>query len=113
MVLPKIIFGKYAIVFYTNFGMTWQGGRCYGPVITIRPKYYGVDRGILEHELVHSRQFWNPRKWFWGTLKWEVEAYKEQLRYYADDRTERFAQSICDHYGLNVKQEDVIKLLQA
>lgn len=44
-------------------------------------------------------------------LKAEVEAYKEQLKFYKDDRTNLFAGFISTKYGLNITKEEAIKLL--
>ncbi len=54
---------------------------------------------LLEHELVHTRQFWNPLKWFKGKLWWEVEAFKEQAKWYSDDRSNAFARLISTNYA--------------
>jgi predicted transcriptional regulator len=67
---------------------------------------------MLEHELVHSRQFWNPRKWFIGKLAREVEAYREQLKWHPD-RADIFATILSTRYGLNITKEEALKLLTA
>lgn len=74
-------------------------GYTIGPVILIRPGSRG-DRGLLEHERVHVRQFFNPAKWFWSKLEKEVEAYREQAKWYPDDRIPRFAEMIATKYGI-------------
>ena len=113
----KIKLGKYAIVFYIgwdnwSFGVNagFQG-TSYGPIIFIRPRCID-DRGMLEHELVHSRQFWNPRKWFWSKLDREVEAYREQLKWHPD-RLEIFATILATRYRLNITKEEATALLKA
>lgn len=109
----KIRFGKYGIIFYTYYCIPApHAGVTYGPFVFIKPSKLD-DRGLLEHELVHTRQFWNPRKWFWGVLKWEVEAYREQLKWYTDDRTEIFAGFIATRYGLDITIDEAIALLKA
>ena len=42
----------------------------------------------------------------------EVEAYKRQLRYYDDDRSELFAGFIAARYNLNITKENALKLLK-
>jgi len=71
------------------------------------------DRGLLEHELVHTRQFWNPLKWFKGKLWWEVEAFKEQAKWYSEDRSHAFASLISTSYGLDISVEKTEKLLKS
>lgn len=107
---------KYGLVIYTNYGVR-MGGVTYGPLVLIKPKYK-EDRGLLEHELTHTKQFWNPLKWFKGKLWWEVEAYREQLKWYPyANQTERlqkawlFAGFIATKYDLPVTQEEAFKLL--
>jgi hypothetical protein len=87
--------------------------------IKIRPSYKD-DIGLLNHEIEHVRQFWRYGLLVHQVLyplskqyrlKCEVEAYKIQLKYYTDDRTELFAEFICNNYSLNVEKEDVIKML--
>lgn len=100
---------KYGLVIYTNYGVR-MGGITYGPLVLIKPKYK-EDRGLLEHELTHTKQFWNPLKWFKGKLAWEVEAYREQLKWYPDDRSWQLAWFIANKYGLDITQEEAHKLL--
>jgi len=113
----RIKFGRYAIVFYIGWNNWSFGvnagfkGTTYGPIIFIRPSCID-DRGMLEHELVHSRQFWNPRKWFWSKLEREVEAYREQLKWHPD-RAEIFATIISTRYGINITKEEALALLKA
>ena len=119
--------------------------------IYVRPKYIiKRDEGIINHELVHVRQFYRPiiiamllsvpmllipffwpfimlilfvgyktHTWLltssrtrnWYVLRCEVEAYRKQLQYYSNDRSELFAKFISAGYGLNISQEDALKLL--
>lgn len=108
---------KSGIVVYSDINgrsigvFSGHGGTTFGPFVFIRAKHI-EDRGLLEHELVHTRQFWNPKKWFWGKLRWEVEAYKEQLKWYPDDKTEQFARALATKYGLNISVEAAILLLK-
>ena len=79
----------YPLTFYTDkFLEPWQGGRCAGPVILIRPKYRD-DVGIYKHELEHIKQGFrtfglhailyniSDRYALWA----EVRAYQEQMKW--------------------------------
>jgi chorismate mutase len=90
-----------------------MAGCAYGPVILIRPAYR-EDRGLLEHELEHRRQ-WLRSFGLHGLLYllsdryklWaEVAAYKRQL-IYSPGRERRFAEFIATRYGLSVSVEEV------
>ena len=109
MNFPTIALKKYGLVIYTNFGVR-LGGVSYGPLVLIRPKYI-QDRGLLEHELVHTRQFWNPRKWFMSKLDREVEAYREQLKWYAYDASWGLAEILATKYGFDLTQEQAHQLI--
>ena len=100
------------IVFYTDrFIPARFSGYTIFVVILIRPSYF-YDRGLLEHEKVHVRQNIRPWKWFMGRLAKEVEAYKEQLKWYPDDKTHVFATFIATKYGLDITVEEAEKLLR-
>jgi hypothetical protein len=45
-------------------------------------------------------------------LHCEVEAYKQQLKHYADDRVSLFGKFIADKYGLKITAEEAGKLLK-
>lgn len=120
--------------------------------VVVRPKYIEQnDEGIIQHEMVHVRQFCRP---IFGSillsipfafipfgwvfipfflilgynfhtflctsnkfrekyvLRCEVEAYKKQLKYYLDDRSELFVEFISTGYGLDISQEEAVKLLK-
>lgn len=110
--MRRVRFGRYGIVLYFSFGVPrGSSGIAYGPVVFIRPGF-ARDRGLLEHELAHTRQFWDPRKWFKGRLWWEVEAYREQRKWYAEDRTREFARLIATGYGLDVSEEQAREMLE-
>ena len=130
---------KYPLTFYTDkYVSEGAAGSTKGPVIFIRPAYRD-DKGLYEHELMHVKQWFvvtaaciallaatqpvlvglglaverlmytfYPRY----RLASEVIAYKEQLRHYADDRTEMFAGFIADNYNLKVTKEEVIEMLR-
>ena len=42
----------------------------------------------------------------------EVRAYRVQARHYTDDRTASFAYAISSAYGLDITQEEALKLLE-
>ena len=110
---------KYPFVFYVDSLPGNAGGVAQGFVIRILKKYKD-DYGIYKHELVHVKQ------WFftfgihsllylifdWYKLVSEVEAYREQLKHYDDDRTEMFASFIASDYGLSVSKEEVMEMLK-
>ena len=106
-------------IFYTKNLPENIGGCTNAFIIRIKPKYKN-DLGIHKHEIYHVKQWYRTcglhsflylfsKKY---KLKSEIEAYKEQLKYYPDDRTELFAKFICENYGLNVKKEEVIFALK-
>lgn len=104
-------------IYTTLFVGTNNAGCARGPVILIRPEYRG-DTGLLEHEKTHVWQFWRT----FGLhsflylfsksyrLKAEVEAYRVQLTY-ASAQALRFAGFLSANYGLDISQEDALKLL--
>ena len=108
---------------YTDDMKDWQGGCARFWFIKIRPKYKD-DVGLLEHEKVHVRQFWRlpfihgirykfSEKY---RLRCEVEAYREQLRWYPDTYTDWYrscyAKSITEKYNLDIKIDKAIGLLR-
>lgn len=108
-----------SLVFYTDRIPDKFGGYSIGPIILIRPKYRD-DKGLLAHELVHRRQ------WFTsvgmstllyamsrGYRLWaEVEAYREQLKHYPDDRSWKLAEALATKYDLNLTREEAHSILQ-
>jgi hypothetical protein len=50
-----------------------------------------------------------------GTAKlwWEVEAFKEQAKWYSDDRSHAFARMISTDYALGISVENAEKLLKS
>lgn len=108
------------LTFYTNRLIPQGSAGCArGPVIFIRPKYKD-DKGLLEHEKVHRRQWLRTLSLHSFLylfvpeyrLASEVEAYKEQAKHYTDDRLPRFARFIATKYDLNVTEEAVLLLLK-
>jgi len=87
--------------------------------IRIKEKYKN-DLGLHKHEIQHVKQWYKTfglhsflyifSKTY--RLKSEIEAYKEQLKYYPDNKIELFAEFICNNYNLNVKKEEIIKKLR-
>ena len=111
---------KYPLVFYVDTLPNGFGGMAHGPIIRIL-KRLRDDEGIRQHELVHVRQWlftlgllpllylWFPKFKLWA----EVQAYRKQLQYYADDRSWQFSEFIATRYGLDVTQEHARQLLKA
>lgn len=107
-------------VFYTDrFVSEGARGCCRGPLIFIRPQYRD-DRGLLEHEKVHRRQ-WLRTLGIHSLLYLfvpeyklasEVEAFKVQAECYTDDRLPYFAKIISTRYNLKVTEEAALKLLR-
>lgn len=90
-----------------------------GPIVLIRERQLG-NRGLLEHELVHVRQFWRTlglcgigrmlsRRY---RLACEVEAYREQMRHNAQMRAPEFARYLVENYGLRVTYEQALEELR-
>jgi len=100
-------------VFYTDCGIPDRfAGYTIGPVILIRPKYRG-DRGLLEHERTHVRQWWRSfgllsilysLSWRYR-LRAEIEAYCVQLRWSPGNEW-RFARFIAEKYGIPISIGD-------
>lgn len=108
----------YKVIYTNRFIPAIYAGRTIGPIILIRPSHKD-DKGLLEHEKVHVRQFWRTLGLFGipyflskkYRLKYELEAYKEQLKYYTTDKKQLFAQHLANKYDLNITQEEALKLL--
>jgi len=112
-ILPVFIF----------YGSKVKGGKTKGMVIRINEKYIN-DRGLLEHELTHVKQFYKLpfiNDFLYTLLKsWrykcELEAYAEQLRWYLietiDVKIIRFALMLSSNYHLNITAQQVAKDLR-
>lgn len=108
----------YKVIYTNRFIPSIYAGRTIGPIILIRPSHKD-DTGLLEHEKVHVRQFWSTLGLFGipyllskkYRLKYELEAYKEQLKYYPTDKKAIFAHYLATKYNLNITQEEALKLL--
>lgn len=61
--------------------------------------------GVFAHNLLYTLV---PKYRLWA----EVAAYREQLKYYPDDRAELFAGFIASRYRLDVSREDALNLLR-
>mgnify|MGYP000016941729 CR=1 FL=1 len=106
--------------FYTDRFIPSAARACAkGPFIFVRPQYRD-DRGLLEHEKVHRSQWIRTlslHSWLYlfvpeYKLAAEIEAFREQARWYDDDRLPYFAKIISTRYGLNVTEEAALKLLR-
>lgn len=107
------------MVFYTRrFVPRGFAGCARGPFIFIRPEYRN-DRGLLEHEKAHVRQFWRTLG-FHGLLKLvsrryrlacEVEAYRKQLEYSPQD-LRHFARFLATKYGFRLSTDQAVRLLK-
>lgn len=118
-----LIFGiiPVPVIWTDRFLASWSGGTSRGFFCIIRPKYK-EDRGILEHELTHCKQFYRTLSihvWLYKfsekyRLNAEVEAYKKQLEFYADKEfyIGWMAIAIATKYKLNVSIETVKNLLR-
>lgn len=108
----------YKVIYTNNIIPDKFAGQTIGPFIFIRPSHKG-DKGLLEHEKVHVRQFWSTLGLFGipyllskkYRLKYELEAYKEQLKYYSTDKRSLFAHFLATKYNLDITQEEALKLL--
>jgi hypothetical protein len=109
------------MILYTNrFIPAKHQAATRGPVILIRPEYRN-DRGLLEHEKVHRRQWLrtlglHSLLYLFSEdyrLRAEVEAFREQLKHYPDDRRLKFAQLIAENYGIDITRGEALGLLQS
>ena len=108
------------MILYTNFGVPRKHqAATRGPVIFIRPEYRN-DKGLLEHEKVHRRQ-WLRTLGLHSLLylfvedyrlRAEVEAFRAQLPHYPDDRRVKFARLIAENYNLDITPDEALILLK-
>ena len=90
----------------------------YGPVILIRPQCK-EDRGLLEHELTHRRQWLRTltvHSLLYALspsyrLRAEAEAYAKQLEYTPSKPIDAFAFFICTKYNLDVTEPEAKKAI--
>ena len=96
-----------------------HAGVSYGPLVVIRPSYKH-DKGLLEHELFHSKQAYKllllPYMLLYKfsecfRLKQEVEAYRVQLRF-SPGNVVLFSRFIATRYNiLRITSVSALKLL--
>lgn len=109
-------------VFYTNSNVLIPKrhlAATRGFLIFVRPEHKG-DKGLLEHEKVHRRQFIRT----FGLhgllylfvedyrLTAEVEAFREQAKHYPDDRMPRFAQLLASNYRIDITEDEALRALR-
>lgn len=110
-----------AFIFATNFFVSPNAGATtIGPFVFIRPSktFPTITKnraeGLREHELIHVKQFYRTcglngilyvfsKKW---RLKYEIEAYREQLKY-VPESLETFVSYLIVRYRLNVTDEEI------
>ena len=109
-------------IYYTDNVPSGSAGCANGPVIRIRPEYED-DKGLLEHEKTHVRQFWRTLGFHSlmyllikrYRLNAEVEAYRVQLEYIPGEMKEinrrKFSNRIATRYGLKISEEEAYLLL--
>jgi hypothetical protein len=109
------------MIFYTDkFVLKGHAGTTRGPFIFIRPEYKD-DKGLLEHELVHRKQWLRTlglHAFFYllskkYRFKSEVEAYKEQLKHYKTDKRRLFATLLVEKYDLDITFDEALIALSA
>jgi len=105
-----------AVIIYKKIAKPFVG-KAHAMVVFIDPNYIG-DKGLLEHELVHVKQFYRfPFHGLlykfnsWYRLKCEVEAYKKQLEFNPAN-SDIFAGYISERYGLKISRKEVLLLLE-
>jgi len=87
-----------------------------GPLILLRP---GASAALLAHEKVHVRQFWRSfglmgplyllsRRW---RLRYELEAYREQVRHAGPQAVPACAHALAHGYRLGISVEQACRLL--
>ena len=105
------------LTIYTDLMPLRFSGYTLGPIVLIRPRCRD-DQGLLQHELVHVRQFWRTFGLF-GIAYWlsksrrfeyEVEAYREQLKY-SPGRQALFARFLANNYDLNITEPQALAAL--
>jgi len=114
----KFVYGILpALIIETNHINKKFMGYANGPFVRIRPHCIG-DPGLLAHELTHVKQFYRT----FGLhgfimlfsksykLASEVEAYREQLKYYPTVKS-YFAFDLAALYGFDITQAEAARLL--
>ena len=120
----KFVYGICpALIFYVH---TLQyDGETRGMVVRVRTSKPYI-RDVIGHELIHVRQFYrlpvihSILYYFWAPyrLQCEVEAYREQLSYYADagpyvynSKIIAFAKLLSKNYRLNITRDEAERLI--
>lgn len=105
------------IIYTDRFIPKKHGAITLGFIVLIRPKYKS-DIGLIEHEKIHIEQWKRTFGLFWilycfkkWRLKYEVEAYKVQLKYSPND-IDLFSYYLSHNYRLSITQEEAKRLLQ-
>jgi hypothetical protein len=110
-----------AIIWYTNNISEGFGGYANGPLVRLLKKYEEIDEGILQHELVHVKQWYRTlfTHGIWYILfekyrlQSEVEAYKKQASYYDYDALPWMTNIIYTKYSINnYSKEQILSLLK-
>ena len=102
-----------------NILLCGYAGKNWGPVTLIDERYKD-DKGLLEHERTHYKQFLkNPLMGLFYMfsekyrLKYEVEAYAVQLSYCPDKvySASRFGKMLSENYDLNICAEQAEQMI--
>lgn len=121
----KLIFGIIPVlIIQTNLMPRRFDALSLGLIILIRPKS-SDDKGLLEHELVHSRQaikglfilhllrYWLDKDY---RYKSELEGYIEQAKHSPSHELDNYARALANSYGLDVTESqahrDIFNALQ-
>jgi hypothetical protein len=109
----------YPLTFYVDSLPDGFSGTANGPVIRLL-KSHKDDIGLYQHELEHVKQWFrtlgmhsflyllSDRYKLWS----EVQAYKVQSGYYAEDRRAMFARFIATRYNLSITEADALEKLR-
>lgn len=109
------------MIFYTHRFIPEPHHACArGPFIFIKPEFKG-DKGLLEHEKVHRRQ-WLRTLGLHSLLYLfvpeyrlaaELEAFAEQAKHYSDDRMPRFAELLAMNYRIDITVAEALLALKS
>jgi len=104
------------LLYYTHRDLGGFAGKTNAFIIRIHVDYKD-DRGLLEHEKIHVKQFWkNPLHGLFYKfskdyrLKSEVEAYRKQIEYGAD--LDQMAWLLWSRYDLKITLDEARDLLE-
>lgn len=113
----RMIYGVIPVpVFYVK-SLGWAAGRSNGFFVRIVEKYKD-DKGLLEHELQHCRQFYRTFGLHGFLYKFskkyrynmEIECYRIQLKFCANRKAtaRKFAEFLTTRYDLDVSKARAI-----